>query len=436
MRIAVVGLGKLGAPLAAVLASAGHEVFGVDRNPGFVADLNAGRAPVREPRLQEFIDRADGRLRALSKVGEAVEAADATMVIVPTPSGADGSFSNRFVLEAISEIGGALRGRDTPHLVNIVSTVMPGSCDGEIREALEAASGRQVGSGLSLCYNPEFIALGSVINDMLRPDLVLIGQSDEAGGEALERIHRSYLENEPAVQRMSLINAEIAKISINAYVTMKISFANGLAEICEALPGADAAVVGAAVGKDRRIGGAYMRGALGFGGPCFPRDGRAFMRLADTVGGRANLAEATQAINDRQVARIISRMDRLAPEGPVAVLGLAYKPDTPVIEESQGVGIALGLAQQGRVVRVHDPLVEPSDARHALGDEVLVCATLEEALAGAAGVVVATAADAYHNLSSELGAPAVPVVVLDCWGRVLDAPSLEVHRIGRNGAGR
>ena len=103
---------------------------------------------------------------------------------------------------------------------------------------------------------------------------------------------------------------------------------------------------------------------------------------------------------------------------------------------SQGVGIALGLAQQGRVVRVHDPLVEPSDARHALGDEVLVCATLEEALAGAAGVVVATAADAYHNLSSELGAPAGPVVVLDCWGRVLDAPSLEVHRIGRNGAGR
>ena len=434
MRIAVIGLGKLGAPLAAVLAAAGHDVFGVDRNPKFVADVNAGIAPVQEPRLQEFIDRTDGRLQASSNIVEAVKASDATMVIVPTPSGADGAFSNRFVLDAIAEVGAALKAVDRPHLVNIVSTVMPGSCDGDIRSALEAASGRRVGGGLSLCYNPEFIALGCVIDNMLRPDLVLIGESDETGGATLEGIHRSYLENDPAVQRMSLINAEIAKISINAYVTMKISFANGLAEICEALPGADAAVVSAAVGKDRRIGGSYMRGALGFGGPCFPRDGRAFMNLAQSAGTQADLAEATQAINQRQIDRIIARAERLAPGGGIAVLGLAYKPDTPVIEESQGVAIALGLAQRGRMVRVHDPLVGSTEAQQALGDQVLVSASLKETLAGASAAVVATAWDGYADIGQLVGELSERVVVLDCWGKVRPSVSLDVHRIGRDGA--
>ena len=176
MRLCVIGLGKLGSPLAAVLASKGHSVVGLDRNPAFVAAINQGRAPVAEPGLQALIDESRKRLRATASFAEAIAGSDASFVIVPTPSQGDGAFSNEYVLEAVREIGQALRGNDRYHVVSIVSTVMPGATGGVIRAALEEASGREVGMGLGLCYNPEFIALGSVVRDLLNPDMVLLGK--------------------------------------------------------------------------------------------------------------------------------------------------------------------------------------------------------------------------------------------------------------------
>lgn len=167
MDIAVIGLGRLGAPLAAVLASKGHNVIGIDLNPRSVAAINTGRAPVEEPNLQERIDSARPRLRATTKFADAIPQTDISFVIVPTPSGPDGMFSNRWVLDAVRQIGAALRGTDRYHVVNITSTVMPGSTGGEIRAALEQASGRKVGEALGLTYSPEFIALGSVVRDLL-----------------------------------------------------------------------------------------------------------------------------------------------------------------------------------------------------------------------------------------------------------------------------
>ncbi len=276
MRVSVIGLGKLGSPLAAVLASKGHEVIGVDLNPEFVRLLNEGRAPVQEPRLQELIDASQGRLRATVDVEEATLQSEISFVIVPTPSDAKGAFTNKYVIEAVTAIGKALRKMDSYHVVNITSTVMPGSMGGEIRRALESASGRIVGKDLGLCYNPEFIALGSVIRDMLLPDAILIGESDTRAGDLLESIYRTSCENNPPVQRMNFVNAELTKISVNTFVTTKISYANMLADICDRLPGADVDVVTNAVGMDSRIGRKYLKGALGYGGPCFPRDNVAF----------------------------------------------------------------------------------------------------------------------------------------------------------------
>jgi UDPglucose 6-dehydrogenase len=338
MDIAVVGLGKLGSPLAAVLASQGHNVVGVDVNPLLVDAINHGSAPVQEPGLQERIETARSRLRATTDFVDAINATDISFVIVPTPSSPDGFFTNRWVLDAVRHIGDALCKTSRYHVVNITSTVMPGSTGGEIRSALEYTSRRRVGESVGLTYNPEFIALGSVVRDLLSPDIVLIGESDPRAGDLLAAVYRRVVGASVPIHRMNWVNAEITKISINTFVTTKISYANMLAELCEKLPGADVDVVTRALGGDSRVGSKYLKGALGYGGPCFPRDNVAWAALAQSLGVGADIALATDMVNQRQVDRVVSLIDRLAsPDAVVAVLGLAYKPDTPVIEQSQGV---------------------------------------------------------------------------------------------------
>ena len=378
MRISVIGLGKLGAPLAAVLASKGHDVVGVDVDARLVRALSEGKAPVQEPDLQRLIDISRSRLRATTNYSDAVHSTDISFIIVPTPSGDDGAFRNQYVIAAVQEVGSALRGKSAYHVVNITSTVMPGSCDGEIREALENSSGRRVGETVGLCYNPEFIALGSVIRNMLLPDMLLIGESDHRAGEMLEGIYRQVCENSPPTQRMNLINAEITKIAVNTFVTTKITYANMLSGICERLPGADVDVVTTAIGQDSRIGRKYLQGALGYGGPCFPRDNVAFAALARQIGARADLAEATDRLNAHQLDRLFEVATRgLASESTVGVLGLSYKPDTEVIDESQGIALVRRLSGAGYKVMAYAPLALLA-AQAVIGDCFIASASAEE----------------------------------------------------------
>ena len=237
----------------------------------------------------------------------------------------------------------------------ITSTVMPGSTGGEIRAA---SSGIRAGASaptLGLCYNPEFIALGSVVRDMLQPDMILIGESDADGrGHAGAASIAASCENQPAIRRMNFVNAELTKISVNTFVTTKISYANMLADICDRLPGADVDVVTQAVGADIRVGVKYLRGATGYGGPCFPRDNVAFAALARSIGARADIAEATDRINRFQIERVLGAVQaRMHGPGTIGILGLSYKPDTAVVEESQGVDaggtVAARGARRGRV---------------------------------------------------------------------------------------
>jgi len=419
-------LGKLGAPMAAVMASKGHTVVGVDLSPGFVNAINQGRAPVNEPGLDELIRQNRERLSATTDCAEAVAQSDITFIIVPTPSEPDGSFSLRFVLAVGESIGQVLRAKQSYHLVVLSSTVMPGSTGGSLLPVLERSSGKRCGEDFGLCYNPEFIALGSVIHDMLNPDMVLIGEFDQRSGDIIESLHRGVCDSQPTIARMNFVNAELAKLSVNTFVTTKISYANMLAQVCETLPGADVNVVTRAIGADSRIGTRYLKGALGYGGPCFPRDNVAFSALARRHGVPASLAEATDVLNRRQVPRLAEMVLRRLPAGGTAgVAGLSYKPDTDVVEESQGLLLAKELLSRGVNVVVYDPAAM-DNARPALVGRVRFANSFADCARLADVLAITTPWGEFQTLSPEMMGPVDgrPKTVIDCW-RILRRESFE-----------
>jgi UDPglucose 6-dehydrogenase len=415
VRVSVVGLGKLGSPLAACFAAKGFTTIGVDRHEPYVEAINDGRAPVYEPHLAEMIAEGRSCLTATTDTAQAVHETDATFVIVPTPSEEDGRFSLRFALEAMEAIGDAIQTKDTYHLVVLTSTVMPGATGGPIKAALEAASGKRAGVDFGLCYSPEFIALGSVVHDLRNPDFLLIGESDERAGEALADLYRRFVDNDPPVARSNFVNAELAKLSVNAFVTTKIAFANSLARICERLPEANVDAVTSALGLDSRIGARYLRGAIPYGGPCFPRDNQAFTALARALDMPAYVAEATDMSNRDGVERLAQlAMDFLPENGTVAVLGLAYKPNTNVVEESPGLLLTQSLDRLGAAVVAFDPAAAPN-ATKVLTERVRIAETALEAVQLADVIVVATPWQEFSALDPAAFERDPRRVLLDCW---------------------
>ena len=271
MRIGVIGLGKLGMCLAGILVQK-NEVYGVDiiqRDPKDNED-----AELQKMDLKKLVTSTDFSM---------LKDCEVVFNVVNTPSNLDGSFSNESIYESIEKARPYLNCK----VFVVVSTVMPGSCR-EISKILPC----------EICYNPEFIRLGHVINDMLNPDFILIGEENKQSGDLIEKIYREI--TDAPIKRMDLISAEIAKISLNAYITMKISFANVLDEICEKL-GGNAKKITEAIGEDKRIGKRYFKPGGAYGGPCFPRDNRAFAVFAGNI---PNYAELTDKINKHQAERI------------------------------------------------------------------------------------------------------------------------------------
>jgi UDPglucose 6-dehydrogenase len=439
VKYSVVGLGKLGCSMAAAIASRGHRVIGCDVVPEVVERLRRGRAPVDETGLAELIAQNRQRLTATHSLEEAIAQSDVTFVVVPTPSDARGAFLLDHARAAFRGIGAALRTKSGVHTVVLTSTVLPGATRYGLIPVLERASGRTAGGDLGVCYSPAFIALGSVIRDFLHPDLVLLGESDADAGATLERAYHEILPLRPPIRRMSLENAELAKLAVNTFVTTKISFANMLADLCERIPGGDVDVVSDALGCDRRIGRAYLTGALGYGGPCFPRDNQALAFLARALGSAAPLAEATDAVNRALPLRLADRLRGVAgARGTVAVLGLAYKPATPVIDESQSLQIGLTLAAHGATVLGHDPMAGLL-VRERYTRQIEVVDDLQACIDRADVVLVTSPDAAYRELRPEQFATAGRRrVVVDFW-RILDpaftaAPGVEYHAVGRGSA--
>lgn len=414
--VSVIGLGKLGAPMAAALAARGMRVIGVDADAAKVEALNQGKPPVFEPGLSEALQAGRGRLSGTQRVEDAVRESDITFIVVATPADMDGSFSLRYVLPVCEAVGRALALKQEFHVVVLTSTVMPGATGGEVRQTLERASRKRAGVDFGLCYNPEFIALGSVIRDFLNPDLLLIGESDERSGELLESLYLGVCENRPVVARMNFVNAEIAKLSVNTYVTTKISFANMLARLCEKVPGASVDVVTGAIGLDSRIGSKYLKGAISYGGPCFPRDNVALIAFADHIGAPADLPRATHGFNRAQIQGLADLVSKhLGRNETAGILGLAYKPNTDVTEQAAGLLLGQELAVRGLPVIAFDPEGRVP-AAHPIGEGVRMADSAEECIAQSGVVVLTTPWPAFLSIPAECWArKGSPRVVIDCW---------------------
>ena len=424
--VSVVGLGKLGSCMAAAMASRGVRTIGVDVHPEPIEKIQRKLAPVFEPGLAEMIANCDGLLHATADLETTVHETQMTFVIVPTPSTEEGAFSLEHVCAAMETIGHALRTKSGYHTVVLTSTVLPGSTEYVIKPLLEKSSGKRCGSEFGLCYSPEFIALGSVLRDFLNPDLLLIGECDSVAGDRLAAFYRETMRIDAPTARMAPVNAELAKIALNTYITTKITFANLLAELCERLPGGDVDAVTQALGLDKRIGSKYLKGALGYGGPCFPRDNNALARLLEEMGVSADLPRTVDRLNRGHAMRIASLVEEFGFRVPdrVAILGLAYKPHTNVVEESQGVAIARQLVNKGYDVSVYDP-VATDPARKYLDGAVRYAGSTADCMHGASVVVIATDWPEFRSVFYQTANSTPRPLVIDGWRLLRSSAGLD-----------
>jgi UDPglucose 6-dehydrogenase len=440
MKASVIGLGKLGSPLAACLAARGVFAIGVDQDARKVEAINQGQPPVHEPGLAEMLALSEGRLTATADIEVAVRDTQITFIVVSTPSDPAGGFSLRYVEPVCQAIGRALAKKSEYHLVCLTSTVMPGTTGGPVREMLEKSSGKKMGADFGLCYSPEFIALGSVIRDFLNPDMLLIGESDARAGDLLQALYAKVCENKPSVARMAFVNAEVTKLAVNTYVTTKISYANMLARICERLPGANVDVITSALGLDTRIGAKYLKGAVSYGGPCFPRDNLALVQLAQQLGVPPDLAQTVDRFNRMQGIWLADLVQQRVQNGAhksaqaiVGILGLTYKAGTDVVEEAVGFLLTKELASRGVKVLAFDPAYGKVSAPAAIAN-VSFAATAIECISKSDLVVLATS---WPEFSAIPGAQWVrsgdPRIVIDCWRAVKflhDTPGVDYLGLG------
>lgn len=412
--VGVFGLGRLGAPIAAVIAASGRfDVVGFDLDDEKIAAVNGGRPPVREPHLAEYMKGAGPSFVAAYANEEEVARYDphTFLIVVPTPSRSSGRFSSEYVEQACLTIARSLAARGPVEgdvselpLIVVISTLMPGSMT-LIERVVQRETGLQCGRDYLLAYSPTFIALGQVTEGFRWPAFLLVGESHPATTPALLRLYHQVIVTRPPVARMSYENAELAKLALNCYVTMKISYANFLAALCEKVPGGDVDVVTHALGLDQRISPLFFTGATPFGGPCFPRDLWAMEAHAVGLDVSGVLPAAASTVNGLTLVRIFDMaVEALSPGGKAAVLGLAYKEGTHVLDESAGVRLAHMLRAVDCDVAVYDPYVEGK-------------MTAQECVDFADVVVVTLPYQEFKELTFRPGQ-----VVVDCWRILGEVP--------------
>lgn len=425
-KVSIVGLGKLGLGLALGFADSGIETLGVDVNENTVNAINKGKTPIVEPQYQELLEKHQGNFRATLSHAEAIEKTDITFVLVATPSIGDGRFSNRFVKSALKSLAEAFgKSKKKNHLFVISSTVVPGSTDKTFIPLIEQFSGKKYKKDFDVCFDPDFVALGSVIRDFKNPDLVIIGESSPEAGARVEALHHRMCENEPKIARMSIISGEVAKVSLNAYITMKISFANTVANLCERIEGTDVDAITSAIGYDKRISPYYFRGGLAFGGTCFPRDTKAFMTISRQYDLNPILLSAVEDVNVEQNKHLTEVVERnLGTENKVSILGVAFKDKTPVTEESPAIHLIQELVIDDVFVTVFDPLAM-EDTQVLFGDEINYVNSIEECLDSSPVCVVTLMSKDYKN-AIENYQTATPLTIIDCWRQI------DVNKVSEN----
>lgn len=407
LKVSVIGVGYVGLCTAVGFASKGYRVVSSDVDADKVAKINEGIPPFHEPGLPEMLKQTieNGYLKCLAnQTLDAVLETDITYIAVGTPSKSDGSIDLQFIESVSRDIGKTLRQKNNFHVVVVKSTVVPGTVQNTVKPNLENESGKICGEDFGLCMNPEFLRQGSAFQDTFNADRLVVGSYDQKSGDTLEALYREFYDPKvPPIIRTSLATAELIKYASNAMLATKISFINSIANICEKIPGADVKTVALAMGLDKRIGPLFLDAGLGYGGSCFPKDVKALIACSKAYGYTPELLESVENINHSQPLKAVEFCKHALGnlEGKkVAILGLAFKPDTDDMREARVIPIINQLLKEGTNVTVYDP-VAINMAKSIFQNRIQYASTAIDCLKNADAAILVTEWDEFKKLASE-----------------------------------
>lgn len=381
MKISFLGLGKLGLPLATNFAKNAHEVIAIDKNQTLITKLSNGEVPWVEKDLDINLLKSKPHIEFTTSV-EKVADTDATIILVNTPSNKkDGSFSNLYVEEVIRDVAFELKKKNKKnHLFILSSTVMPTSINDNFIPLIESLNNWKVNEDFGFCYVPDFVAIGQVIYDFENPDFLLIGQSNKFYGDIVAKLYGSIIKNDSKIIKLSISEAEICKVALNAYITTKISFANYLGVLCEKLdPNINVDNVTNTIGIDKRIGTRYFKSGASYGGTCFPRDTWAFMKISKNLGLSAFQMEANEKINDLTDEFVLNKILQRKIK-KIGLIGLGFKPGTSVVTEGLAIKLCKLLTGKGYELYTYDLLSDSFEnmSKEYEGDTIVECNSLED----------------------------------------------------------
>ncbi|HSV49822.1 MAG TPA: UDP-glucose/GDP-mannose dehydrogenase family protein [Candidatus Acidoferrales bacterium] len=405
-KISIIGTGYVGLGTAVSFAVKGFKVIALDSDTEKVKKITQGIPPFHEPDLPEMLQVSikNGSLRCNSEIVKTILETDVTFVAVGTPSQNDGSIDLRFIEAVSRDIGKALNQKNQYHVVVIKSTITPGTTQNLIKPLLEKESQKKCGIDFGLCMNPEFLRQGSAFYDTFHADRIVIGEYDERSGEALENIYKEfYGETPPPIIRTTLSTAELIKYASNSMLATKISFINTIANICEKIPQADVKVVAQAMGLDKRIGSQFLDAGLGYGGSCFPKDVRALIACSKAFNYTPELLESVENINKTQPLKAVDKCkEQLGnlKDKKIAILGLAFKPNTDDMREARVIPIINQLIKEGANISAYDP-VATSTAKTIFKDKIQYAPSAIDCLKNADCAILVTEWPQFKKLTPE-----------------------------------
>ncbi len=395
MRIAMIGAGYVGLVSGACFADFGHQVACVDSDAAKIAALIAGRIPIFEPGLPELVAKnsRDGLLTFTTQLAEAVAAAEVVFIAVGTPTRrGDGHADLSYVHDAARQICAAIKS----FTVIVMKSTVPVGTGDEVERIIREANPQ---AEFAVVSNPEFLREGAAIEDFKRPDRIVIGSDDARAREVMQEVYRPLNLNQPPILFTSRRTSELIKYAGNAFLAMKITFINEIAELCEKT-GADVQAVARGIGLDNRIGTKFLHPGPGYGGSCFPKDARALVRTAQDFGAPLRIIETVDSVNEarkRAMAdKIIAACGGSVAGKTIAVLGLTFKPNTDDMREAPSLAIIPALQAAGAVIRATDP--EGMGQARPLLQDVAYCADAYDCALGADALVLVTEWDIFRAL--------------------------------------
>jgi UDPglucose 6-dehydrogenase len=405
-QISFFGLGYVGLCTALSFAYKNFISIGVDIDQEKVRTIKEGSLPIYEPNLQtllqECLDR--GTFRCSTNPFESVMESDISFITVGTPSLPDGSIDLAYIRQIARDIGEALKEKSSYHLVVVKSTVLPRTTEKTIKQIIEKHSHKRCGIDFGLCMNPEFLREGSALHDTLNPDRIVIGEHDKKSGDILEALYRDfYDEKTPPIIRTNLPTAELIKYASNAFLATKISFINTIANICEKTSGVDVTTVAKAMGLDKRVSPYFLNAGLGYGGSCFPKDLKALIAYSKKLSYTPELLEAVENINEDQPYKAVQLCKQLSgslKNKKIAILGLAFKPNTDDMREARSIPIINQLLKEGANVTAYDPAAL-ENAKSIFKDKIEYASSATECIKNADCGILVTEWEEFKTLTPE-----------------------------------